>query len=60
MAATHAKIRKNHKMISINFQKIPGKQIVIIQDMIINTAKEASNQNGRVCLFSEFAINFKK
>lgn len=60
IAAVHAKIKKNHNMMSMNFQKTPGQQIVIIQDMITNIAKDISNQNGRDCLLSEFAMNFKK
>jgi orotate phosphoribosyltransferase-like protein len=47
IAAVHAKIKKNHNMMSMNFQKTPGQQIVIIQDIIIIIAKDINNQNGR-------------
>lgn len=59
IAAVHAKIRKNHKMMSMNFQNILGEQIVMIQNMIMIAAKEISNQNGQVCFVSEFAITLK-
>ena len=59
IAAVPAKIKKNHRMMSINFQKTLGQHIVIIQDMIIIIAKDISNQNGQVCFVSEFAITLK-
>jgi len=58
IAAVHARIRKNHRIISMNFQKTPGQQIVIIQDIIIIIAKDINNQNGRDWFCSEFAIKF--
>ena len=56
MAAVHAKIRKNHKMMSMNFQNILGEQIVMIQNIIMIVPKEISDQNGQVCFVSEFDI----
>ena len=58
IAAVPAKIKKNHRMMSINFQKTLGQHIVIIQDMIIIIAKDINNQNGRDWFCSEFAIRF--
>jgi len=56
IAAVHAKIRKNHRIMSINFQNTLGAQTVMIQKMIIMIAKENINQNGRDCLVSVFHI----
>ena len=53
IAAVHAKIRKNHKMMSMNFQNILGEQIVMIQNIIMMAANDISNQNGRVCLVDD-------
>ena len=56
IAAVHAKIRKNHRIMSINFQNILGEQIVMIQNIIMIAANDISNQNGRACLVSVFHI----
>jgi len=41
--------KKNHNIISINFQNILGEYIVIIQKIIIIVARESINQKGRTC-----------
>ena len=56
IAAVHAKIRKNHRIISMNLQNILGEHIVIIQNIIMIAAKDINNQNGRACFVSEFHI----
>ena len=59
IAAVQAKIKKNQRMISINFQNKLGAQIVMIQNIIMMAPNEISNQNGQVCFVSEFAITLK-
>ena len=46
-AALQAKIRMNHKMISINFQNMLGEHIVMIQNIMVMIANEINSQNGR-------------
>lgn len=48
--------KKNHSIISINFQNILGEQIVIIQKMIIMIDSDSISQNGRACFVSALFI----
>ena len=41
--------KKNHNIISINFQNILGEQIVTIQKIIIIIDRDSINQKGRTC-----------
>ena len=56
IAEIHVMIRKNQRIMSMNFQNIDGEHMVIIQKIIVMIEKPASNQNGRTCLFSFSAI----
>jgi hypothetical protein len=60
IADIHVITRKNQRIISTNFRNTAGEQIVMIPKIIIITDNDTSNQNGRDCLLSEFAMNFKK
>ena len=41
--------KKNHNIISINFQNMLGEHIVTTQKIITIIARESINQNGRTC-----------
>jgi hypothetical protein len=41
--------KKNHNIISTNFQNMLGEHIVIIQKIIIIIARESINQKGQTC-----------
>ena len=55
-ADTPAVNKKNHNIISINFQNILGEQIVTIQKIIITTDNDSISQNGRACFVPELFI----
>ena len=42
--------KKNHSIISINFQKILGEHIVIIQKIIITIDRPIINEYGQDCI----------
>lgn len=48
--------KKNHNIISINFQNILGEQMVTIQKIIIIIDRDSISQNGRACFVSVLSI----
>lgn len=54
--------RKNHNIMSINFQNIPGAQIVTIQKIITMIDNPIITEYGQdcICLFSSMNLFFIK
>lgn len=51
--------KKIHRIISINFQKVPGAHTVIIQQRINNHANHIITHNGHSFFMFIFTLNYK-